>query len=270
MPRALKTAAFMLAATTLSALAAPSPAASQGPSEALIGKPVPASLLDALHKASLGGLDLAVAPDPLNVKAVDGPRVNEGNKVGVLYIGADFCPYCAGQRWVILLTLLRFGSFDGVSYMLSSPSDAFPDTATFSFEKAVYTSDQVDFVPVETANREGKKLMEPTKEQHQIFTKFDAPPYTPYFGGIPFVYIDGQYVVTVPMMAPSEVVGLDWDAIVKALSNPQSALFQKVMPQVNSFTAAICRLDGGNPDDVCSATGVTAANGALLGLSVTH
>lgn len=268
MPRALKTAALMLAAMTLPALAAPAPS-SKAP-EARIGNPVPASLLDALQKASKGGLGLAVTPESTNLKAIDGPRLNSSNKVGVLYIGANFCPYCAGQRWVILLTLLRFGKFDGVTYMMSSSKDAYPDTPTFSFEKAAYTSDYVDFVPVETADREGKKLMTPSKEQSQIFSKFDAPPYTPVFGGIPFVYIDGQYVVTRPMLTPSEVVGMSWGAIVQAFSNPQSSLFQSVMPQVNLFTAAVCRLDGGDPDDVCSATGVTAANGALLGLSVTH
>lgn len=266
MSRALKSAVLVLAAMTLPALAAAAapPAASNGSSKSLIGTPVPASLLDTLQKASQSGLGLAVAPDPLDLETIDGQRVGSGNKVGMLYIGADFCPYCAGQRWVLLLTLLRFGKLDGVTYMMSSSHDAFPDTATFSFDKSTYNSDYVDFIPVETSDREGKKLMEPTKEQKAIYSKFDAPPYTQVFGGIPFVYIDGQYLLKQPMLAPSLLVGMGWDAIVQTLSNPQTSLFQTVMPQVNSLTAAICRLDGGDPDDVCSATGVTAANGALL------
>lgn len=255
-------------ASALVLLAAPAIALGAAPSgPAAIGQPVAPALISQLQKASQAGLGLAAPPETLDFKAISGPRVATGNKVGILYIGANFCPYCAGQRWVLVLTLLRFGKFDGLTYMMSSSTDAYPDTPTFSFDKATYTSKYVDFTPVETADREGHRLMQPTKAQNDIFSKFDAPPYTVSFEGIPFVYVDGEYVMTRPMLMPDELVGMDWQRVVKTLSNPQSALFQSVMPQVNSFTAAICRLDGGNPDSVCSAAGVTTANGALLGLA---
>lgn len=236
-------------------------------SKAVIGEPVPGDLLAELQKASTAGLSYPAPPEQVALKAISGPRVASGNKVGMLYIGADFCPYCAAQRWVLMLTLLRFGRLDGVIYMRSSPTDVYPNTATFSFNKARYASDYLEFTAVETANREGHRLMKPTEAQNAIFTKFDAPPYTEVFEGIPFVYIDGAYVMTRPMMMPTKLVGKTWHAIGAELSNSQSSLFQSIMPQVNTLTAAVCRLDGGNPDDVCSAPGVTAANGALLALA---
>ncbi|MGH8225045.1 MAG: DUF929 family protein [Gammaproteobacteria bacterium] len=271
MPRLSSIVTIALVAFAAPALAAgPFGSAGGGTPPALaknLNQPVPASLIATLEKASKDGLGLGATPDRLVIKAVDGPRIASGDKVGLLYVGADFCPYCAGQRWAIVLTLLRFGKLNGAEYMLSSPKDAYPNTPTFSFQHAKYTSKYLDFVPVETADRNGRVLMRRTKAQSDIFNKFDAPPYSQIFGGIPFIYLDGQYIITLPMLLPGDLSGMDWQAAATALANPESAQFQKVMPQVNVLTAAICRLDGGNPDDVCSAPGVTAGNGALLRLS---
>lgn len=270
MPRTLRIAALALAVLAAPALASGLlDTGSNGPAPSMAAKlntPVAPGLLATLQKASKDGLGLATVPPVVDLRQINGPRVATGNKVGLFYMGADFCPYCAGQRWALVLTLLRFGKLDGVEYMLSSSNDAYPDTPTFSFQKAKYTSDYVDFQPVETSDRNGHKLMTPTKKQSSIYGTYDAPPYTQVFGAIPFVYVDGQYLLTRPMLMPNEIVGDDWQGVAKQLANSQSSLFQSVMPQVNALTAAICRLDGGNPDDVCSAPGVTAANGALLQL----
>ncbi len=229
-----------------------------------IDRAVPQTMLKDLAQASQSGLSLPPGSDTaLHLKTVDGPRVSKGSKVGILYVGADFCPFCAGQRWALVLTLLRFGSFDGLQFMASSPTDVFANTPTFSFQKATYKSKYVEFTPVETADRKGKKLETLNKSQNAIFNKFDVPPYTPSYGGIPFVYVDGQYLVSRPMLSPRELSGMDWEQAVASLKNQQSNLFQSVMPQINALTAAICSLDGGNPDDVCSAPGVTAANATL-------
>ncbi len=233
---------------------------------AKLNKPVPTRLLATLEKASKAALGMGTTPSPVYLKAINGPRVAKGNQVGMLYIGADFCPYCAGQRWALILTLVRFGQFSGLEYMASTAHDVYPNTPTFSFQHATYKSKYVVFRPVETRSRTGKQLEKPTAAENDIFNKFDAPPYMPDYGGIPFVYLDGQYLVTRPFLMPNELSGMDWDQAAVTLANPSSQLFQNVMPQVNALTAAICRLDGGDPDSVCSAPGVTAANGALFHL----
>ncbi len=232
-----------------------------------LNQPVPENLVTTLKKASTAGLKLGTIPPKPALKAVDGPRLDgTKNKIGLLYMGADFCPYCAGQRWGLILTLLRFGKFAGLEYMLSSPTDVYANTPTFSFNKATYSSDYVALQAVEIRDRNGGQLMKPTKQQKQITAKFDSPPYTQVFGGIPFIYLDGQYILSRPMLLPAALSGMDWQKAANTLANPQSPMFQKVMPRVNMLTAAICRLDGGNPDAVCSAPGVIAANGALLRL----
>ncbi len=272
MTRTLRIAALALA---LAVFAAPSalaglfgPAQSNIPPElaAKLDKPVPQSLITTLEQASKAGLGLGVAPGVIHLKAISGQRLNKGNKPGLLYIGADFCPYCAGQRWALILTLVRFGKLTGLGYMFSASRDVYPNTVTFSFLRAHYVSPYLAFRAVETQDRNYKPLMKMTAQEQKIFNTFDAPPYTQVFGGIPFIYLDGQYMLTTPMLLPSEIIGRRWNSVATELANPQSKLFQKVMPQVNLLSAAICRLNGGNPNDVCSAPGIIAANGALLRL----
>lgn len=263
MSRLLKLAVFGCLA-----LAAPAFAASTPPAiAAKIDRPVPASLLTSLSQASNSGLGLAPqAGTPLYLKPVDGPRVVKGDKVGILYVGADFCPWCAGQRWALTLTLLRFGSFTGLKYMASSPRDVYSNTPTFTFQHAKYHSKYVVFQAVEMTDRKGNKLQSMDKAQNGIFNTYNAPPYMAHFGGYPFVYVGGQYITTRPLVTPDMLSGMDWDQIAKTFNTPSSDLYQSAMPQVNALTAAICRLDGGNPDKVCSAPGVTAANAALFRL----
>ncbi len=231
---------------------------------ARLNRPVPSSLLATLRKASKAGLDLAKAPDVANFRPIAGPRLSKRRKVGVLYVGADFCPFCASDRWALVLTLIRFGELHGLEYMASSVKDAFPNTVTFTFSNVTYSSNYVKFEAVEVANRAGKSLGRLSKIQDTIFAKFDAPPYQSSADSIPFVYIGGRYLLTKPIALPGGLTGMSWKEVVTALADPKSELFQNIMPQVNAMTAAICTLDGGDPGIVCLAPGIIVASRALL------
>ena len=226
--------------------------------------PVAPELLTTLAQASQLGLAFRAKPDPTDLKAIPGSRLTTDRKVGLLYVGADFCPYCAGERWGLVLTLLRFGKLSGLRYMLSTADDVYPNTATVTFQHASYQSPYLDFQAVETADRAGHPLMTPNKSQMKILSTFDAPPYTRFTESIPFVYLDGKYELGQLLVTPDRLKGKDWQQIATALANPKSVLFQNVMPRVNLLTAAICHLDGGKPVDVCTAPGVAAAKGVLV------
>jgi hypothetical protein len=72
----------------------------------------------------------------------------------VLYVGAEFCPFCAAERWPLLLALSRFGTFSNLKESHSSAADVFPNTPTVSFYGSTYESDYVAFTPVETATNQ--------------------------------------------------------------------------------------------------------------------
>jgi hypothetical protein len=55
------------------------------------------------------------------VSATD--AVAGGGKPEVLYIGAEYCPYCGTERWSMIVALSRFGTFRGLKEIRSSPTD---------------------------------------------------------------------------------------------------------------------------------------------------
>ena len=76
-----------------------------------------------------------------------------GSKPIVVYIGAEYCPYCAFARWPLIVALMRFGNFTGLQYTQSSSTDVYANTDTFSFVGSTYTSNYVVFEPIEHETR---------------------------------------------------------------------------------------------------------------------
>ncbi len=180
------------------------------------------ALIQQLQRASMAGLQLSTRPAVVHLQEIQGPAL--GKKPVLLYIGADFCPYCAAQRWGLTLTLLRFGKLSGVKYMLSSAHDVYANTPTFTFQFARFVSPYLRFQAIETASRNKRPLMKMTPQAIKIFKIFDAPPYTHFSYGIPFVYLNGAYLLNVPMISPAQLQGLSWHEITNEMGNPQSNL----------------------------------------------
>ena len=75
-------------------------------------------------------------------------------KPELLYIGAEYCPFCAAQRWAMVAALSRFGTFSNLSLTHSASADVYPDTPTFSFYQSTYSSKYLTFTSVETNTNE--------------------------------------------------------------------------------------------------------------------
>src|ERR1700733_11618634 len=70
----------------------------------------------------------------------------------MLYIGAEFWPIWATERWPMLVALSHFGTFSNVSQTHSAVSDG--DIATLSFYGSTYSSPYLTFAPVETTTNQ--------------------------------------------------------------------------------------------------------------------
>ena len=64
---------------------------------------------------------------------ITGPALVKAGKPLVLYIGAEFCPFCAGERWAVINALARFGTWSDLGATSSASQDQYPSTPTFSF-----------------------------------------------------------------------------------------------------------------------------------------
>lgn len=212
---------------------------------------VPASVLDKVGAGTANAFP----------KAIPGTPLTENGKPKVLYVGAEYCPFCAAERWSTVVALSRFGTFSNLGQSASSPQDVYPSTATLSFHGSSYTSSTIAFEGVETQAEQGVPLDTLPAEGQKLVDTYDAPPYVPKEsqGSIPFVYIGGKYMISGATYSPQVLQGKTHEQIAAALSNPDSAVAQAVDGSANVITAAICATTKNAPADVCSAAGVQAA-----------
>lgn len=192
------------------------------------------------------------------------PLLTSGGKPEVLYMGGEFCPYCAAERWALAAALSRFGTFTGLSLIHSSPTDVYPSTPTLSFYKSGYTSKYVSFTPVEwfgeaddASSPFGHVLLQnPTAEESALFAKYAG-------GSIPFVDIGNQYLLPQAQYLPSALQGMTWSQVAAAMRTPSSPVARDIDGAANIITAAICKITNGQPGSVCTSAGVTSAASSL-------
>ncbi|TDO51161.1 uncharacterized protein DUF929 [Kribbella sp. VKM Ac-2571] len=213
--------------------------------------------------AAVGTSDVKAAP-----KAITAPALTAGGKPKVLYIGAEFCPYCAAERWPVTVALSRFGTFSNLGTTHSASEDVFPNTPTLSFHGATYTSQYLAFTGVETTTNEMvgngyKPLDTPTAEDQKTFDMYNKPPYVDSDGSIPFIDLGGKYVGSGATYSPELLAGKTQTEIADALKDPSSPIAKAVDGSANVYTAAICKLTNNQPAKVCSTDAVTAAAAKL-------
>jgi Domain of unknown function (DUF929) len=219
------------------------------------GKPLPASVqknitsvpLSTLTSVATGSV-LSYSSRPLT--AGSGPPLTSNGKPEMLYIGAEFCPYCAAMRWSMAVALSRFGNLSPLHGIRSSSSDIYPSTATLTFYKSHYTSKYLTFTAVENKKVDETQTLQPTTPQQQATWQR----YEPNGTGYPFIAFSNKLAMTLPLYNPGVLHGLDWEQISAQLHNPGTRVAQGALGGANLITAAICRMTGNKPTSVCTAS----------------
>ncbi|MEM4064210.1 MAG: DUF929 family protein [Candidatus Micrarchaeaceae archaeon] len=195
--------------------------------------------------ASIGEGSANNIPKVINSK----PLLTDG-KPTLLYIGADYCPYCAAERWALVIALMRFGNFTKLHYMTSSISDYAPGTPTFTFYNSSYSSPYLNFTEVELTTN---KLVNGTYPPLQSMNNSESSLMNEYDpnGSIPFIYFGGYSVQVGSNYDPMTLSGLNWSQIESQLRNPASAVSQAIVGSANIETAQICMMIN-NTAPVCS------------------
>ena len=182
------------------------------------------------------------------------PALTSGGKPEVFYLGAEYCPYCAAERWPVVLALAKFGTFSNLASTESSSTDVNPNTPSFSFFGSTYASQYLTFTAVETHDRVGKKLQTPTADQNGLITTYDAPPYTNgQAGSIPFIDLGGRYVIAGTEYDGSALSNVDFDLAVGDVTSGTSATSKAAQGVAAHLIGVICSLTGDQPASVCSA-----------------
>lgn len=230
---------------------------------------IPASVYDRVGITAPGiGLTppaIIRAHAPLRFAATDGRLLP-----GVLSVSAEYCPYCAAERWAEVAALSRFGTFSGLQSSESAAGQAFGQTPTVSFRSVSYHSPYLALRAVETAGVDWEPLARPTAAERRIMAQDDLARYGG--GGLPstldgriqpFLDVAGRGVVVGGSFSPAVLSGSSRDQIASDLRDPSQPTTRAIVASANYLTAVVCAATHGQPGRVCQSGGVLAADTAL-------
>jgi thiol-disulfide isomerase/thioredoxin len=214
---------------------------------------VPAAVLNKVGPGTLPATGLPI-------KGITDTVLTSSGKPDMLYIGAEFCPYCAAMRWSMAVALSRFGSFGPFTGIHSNSSDVYPNTATLTFLHQKYSSKYLTFTPIENEDINHKTLQTPTKAQQALWVKYDSSN-----GGLGYPFIDfgGKVVLTGPLYSPAVLKGLTWSQISSELADPNGTVAKNVLGAANYVTAAICKMTNDTPSTVCKSGAIPSIEAKL-------
>jgi hypothetical protein len=217
------------------------------PYESYVGQQVSSSILNDITGVSNSTLSAIGVPSGVNALAsISGSSLTLNGKPEVLFIGGDYCPYCAVERWSVIMALSRFGQFRGLTYVLSSSTDVNPNTPTFSFTNANYTSKYIAFVGVEEYGMDPNTVTHPlTSAQQSLITQYDTCS-SGSSGGIPFVDIANRYAVNCGAQSFLDISNKNWTEVASQLNTPGSNVAQLIDGAANTLISAICNVTGQN------------------------
>jgi hypothetical protein len=249
----------VVAFVLLSGNSTPSPSTSSGTSAPPTGSElarvvgttttVPAATLNQVGAGQVSAIPTSISGTPLT----------SGGKPEMLYMGAEYCPYCAAERWAMVVALSRFGTFSGLAAIRSAAKDGaghaepFPNTPTWTFVNSNFTSTHLTFTSVEMntnipdpSTGGYTTLQTPTSEQLALLQKYDTS------GSIPFINYGNRYMSVGASYDPTVLKDLTWNQIATALHNPGTPVARAVLGAANYMTAAICVLTGNQPASACT------------------
>jgi len=224
------------------------------PLEKQIGQAVSSSDYQGLYAASQTSYGNVNQSLMKKVAFFNGTEYTSGGKPIIVYIGADYCPYCAFQRWPLVITLMRFGNFTNLSYMLSSSTDVYPDSPTFSFYGSTYKSNYIVFQGFEQEDRSQNPLMTVPSNYTGVFSQFGS--------SYPFINFANRYVLSGALYFPDQLDGKNWTQIIQLLSS-NSIVSNEVVTSANAMTAAICKVTNNVPSSVCGSGSITSLTDSL-------
>jgi thiol-disulfide isomerase/thioredoxin len=179
----------------------------------------------------------------------------------VVYVGAEYCPFCAAERWAIIMALSKFGTFSGLTPIYSSASDFAPNTPTFTFYKSSYTSKYLAFQPYELATNQRATSAGACQVGGYACLQTKVPAtYLHLFesigqGSFPFVDFGNKVLQSGAGFEdqPLLLSGMTQSQVATQLYNANSPVAQAEDGSANYLTAAVCAMTGNKPAGVCSA-----------------
>ena len=186
--------------------------------------------------------------------------VRRGGKLTVFFMGAEYCPYSAAERWAIVRSLQKFGQWEGLKQTISAARDQpFLNLPTYDFTEATYNSPHIEFVAREIKDREFKPFQKLMKTEEKIVRKHDPKK------EIPFLLLGGRFMQIGSGFPPKIFIGHTFRQTETELKKVESEIRKTIDEEANIITALLCL--SGLPPELCKEAGtaqlVAQANAKL-------
>jgi hypothetical protein len=185
----------------------------------------------------------------------------DGGKPLVFFMGTEWCPFCASERWALVEATSRFGRWSGLGELHSrNGEDYFTSLPTYDLTRATYTSDYIAIRHKELDTVDGDPLEKLGSLEEGLVNENDQ------WGGIPFLFAGGpagRYTVELPF-SPGLIQGQKFASLREAVAAEASTpAAEAIDGQADAITALICKLDGRQPASVCAKGAIPALEGDL-------
>ncbi len=216
------------------------------------GTPIPAATLAKLQSVPISTLTAASTGGILTTpQSVNDAALTADGKAEMLYIGAEFCPHCAAERWPMYIALAKFGTFNPQPGRIHSATED-GDVPTLTFYGTTYSSPYFTFTPVEvTTNKpEGNgyaPLQTPTQAQLTLWQDTNG-------GEFPFVDFGGKEVLPSAQYSYGPLQNLPFDEVASQVGDNSTAIGTDIDASAAQLITTICSsLSHDQPSDVCTA-----------------
>jgi thiol-disulfide isomerase/thioredoxin len=175
--------------------------------------------------------------------------IKRDGKLFVFFMGAEYCPYCAAERWAIVRALQKFGQWSGLNQTMSAARDEqLLNLPTYDFTEATYTSTHIEFVSRETKDREFKPLQKLLKAEEKLLHKYNSKK------EIPFLLIGGRFMQIGSGFTPKIFIGHTFRQTETELKKAESEIRKTIDEEASCIAALLCV--SGLPPELCKETGL--------------
>jgi thiol-disulfide isomerase/thioredoxin len=216
------------------------------------GTPIPAATLAKLQSVPVSTLTAAPTDGILTTpQSIKNPALTADGKPELLYIGAEYCPHCAAERWPLYIALSKFGTFSPEPGRIHS-ANLEGNVPTLTFYGTTYTSPYFTFTPVEVYTNKPSGngyavLQAPTQAQLTLWTNTNG-------GEFPFVDFGGKEVLPSAQYSYAPLQNLPFSAVAAQVGNNSTTIGADIDASAAQLITTICdSVSHDQPSAVCSA-----------------
>jgi hypothetical protein len=219
------------------------------------GTPVPAATLSKIASVPLS--TLAAAPLGGIINSIQssggGHALMSNGKPELLFIGAEFCPHCAAERWAVFVALSKFGTFSPNPGRLHSATQD-GNVPTLTFYGTTYSSPYFSFTPIEVYTNKPAQtgyapLQTPTRAQANLWQSVGG-------GSFPFLDLAGKASLAGAQYSYLPLQNLPFSAVASQVGDNSTQIGADIDASSYQLIRSICRsLSSSKPASVCARAG---------------